>query len=214
MLALVNELRSDNGLSPLQLNVNLNEACQVHSDDQATNNFIGHRGSDGSSFSDRVRRTDYEGFAFGENVAAGNSEVEKTFNQWKNSSGHRNNILNPNINEMGLGYAYNEKARYRHYWTQLFGKGDNILSIDSNVVSTKQSIQVYPNPVKDFLTIQLPPSLSRPSVFSIITVTGRLMKEIKLSGNQNSKTIDINDIPPGIYFLTHPNQKTIKIIKN
>ncbi|WP_455662043.1 CAP domain-containing protein, partial [Pradoshia sp.] len=36
-------------------------------------------------------------------------------NSWMNSEGHRKNILNPNFNEIGIGYEKNE-----HIWVQMF----------------------------------------------------------------------------------------------
>lgn len=47
-------------------------------------------------------------------------------NTWMNSTGHRNNILNCEFTEIGVGYAYaaNDPGTYwyHHYWTQVFAK--------------------------------------------------------------------------------------------
>ncbi|NJO42693.1 MAG: hypothetical protein HC865_19265 [Cyanobacteria bacterium RU_5_0] len=43
-----------------------------------------------------------------------------------NSSGHRRNILNPNFQQIGVGYYFlskdTGKVNFKHYWTQVFAK--------------------------------------------------------------------------------------------
>lgn len=56
-----------------------------------------------------------------ESIAAGNSTVDATWQQWMNSPGHRehllalNNFYKDQI-EYGVGYAYDPNSPYRHYW--------------------------------------------------------------------------------------------------
>ncbi|WP_010522685.1 CAP domain-containing protein [Aquimarina agarivorans] len=114
MLELVNAFRKNEGVPPVILSNPLNTAAFKHSKDMESNNYFDHTGKDGSSFGERVRREDYEGFAFGENIAQG-SGANQIFELWKDSSGHRKNMLNPNVNEMGVGKS-------GRYWTQIFGK--------------------------------------------------------------------------------------------
>ena len=38
---------------------------------------------------------------------------------WMNSPGHRENILNPDLTELGVGF-YQGSGSYRYYWTQCF----------------------------------------------------------------------------------------------
>jgi uncharacterized protein YkwD len=112
MLLLVNNLRSENGLPALRLNQNLNKAAFDHSKDMADNNYFSHAGLNGSNFGQRAKNAGYTGFAYGENIAAGSSTAAATFNQWKNSPDHRSNILNVNINEMGIGHASKVGSTY------------------------------------------------------------------------------------------------------
>lgn len=118
VLSIVNRERSRVGLSPLRLQSQLTAAAQIHSNDMARHNFIGHTGSDGSSFVDRIK---LQGYNFrrliGENVAAGQSSPQEVMRDWMNSRGHRENILNPIFRDIGIGYARGN----RPYWTQTFG---------------------------------------------------------------------------------------------
>ncbi|NJR62658.1 MAG: hypothetical protein HC769_29995, partial [Cyanobacteria bacterium CRU_2_1] len=50
-----------------------------------------------------------------ENVAQGQKTPSEVVRSWMKSPGHRQNILNPNFTEIGVGYSQN-------YWTQVFAK--------------------------------------------------------------------------------------------
>jgi uncharacterized protein YkwD len=128
VLAVVNAERLAAGCGPLTLNAQLTAAAQTHSEDMARNDFFGHLGSDGSRSVQRAGLAGYGGQAGWENVAAGYSSAEDVVRGWMTStSGHRENILDCRLSEMGLGYVFETDDRYpgpygyRHYWTQTFG---------------------------------------------------------------------------------------------
>lgn len=101
----------------------LNRAAQKHNDNMVRLNFFSHTGQDGSTPSTRVRAEGLNVGA-GENIAAGVSTAEGTFDQWWNSSGHRSNMENCNYTHVGIGYTdkttINSNATYSHYWTNVF----------------------------------------------------------------------------------------------
>lgn len=105
---------------PLILDPDLVEAAQVHADDMATNDFFSHTGSDGSNFSQRVGRTDYTGFAIGENIAAGGSQAEGVVQRWVDSDGHCRNLMNPDARHLGAGFQVG--GPYGTMWVQVFGR--------------------------------------------------------------------------------------------
>ncbi len=120
VVELTNQERANAGCPALTMDTKLGTAAQGHSDDMAANNFMSHTGSDGSSPWDRIRATGYSYSSAAENVAAGYSSPESVVNAWMGSSGHRVNILNCNLTEIGVGYAYSSSTSYGHYWTQVF----------------------------------------------------------------------------------------------
>ena len=122
LLKLTNLERQKVGLPPLKLSSQLTRAAQSHAGDMARNNYFSHTGLNGSSMVDRAKGTGYKYSALGENIAAGKATPEGTIRQWMNSSGHRDNILNPRFTEIGFGYANAPNSPYRHYWVQVFGK--------------------------------------------------------------------------------------------
>jgi uncharacterized protein YkwD len=120
---LVNAERSQLGLAPLQMDVRLMEAAQLHSDDMASNDFVGHTGSNGSSPGQRIEAAGYQPWlAWGENVAAGQTTPAQVVSAWLASPGHRANILSTNFVHIGVGHAFDSTATYDRYWTQTFGR--------------------------------------------------------------------------------------------
>lgn len=75
-----------------------------------------HTSLDGRSPYDRMKDAGYTYAYAAENIAAGNSTVAATLAQWLNSAGHCANIMNSKAIELGVGYAYNSNATYKHYW--------------------------------------------------------------------------------------------------
>jgi uncharacterized protein YkwD len=73
-----------------------------------------------------VREKGYPSSFVGENIGAGSPTAERVVQMWMNSPGHRNNILNADYQEIGVGHYYLEndpgRFQYKHYWTQIFGK--------------------------------------------------------------------------------------------
>lgn len=125
VLELTNQERASAGLQPLTLNSRLNRAAHRHSENMALDDFFSHTGADGSTPFERMQIEGYNYQRAAENVAAGYSTPEEVVEGWMNSSGHRANILNGDLTELGVGYYYlaNDTGtiNYNHYWTQLFG---------------------------------------------------------------------------------------------
>jgi uncharacterized protein YkwD len=122
VVAETNAERIAYGCPPVTLNIQLTDAAQGHSQDMALNDFFLHIGSDGSSPWERIQATGYQYSWAAENIAAGYSTPESVVAGWMGSDGHRANILNCNLEEIGVGYYYLEddqgSKNYHHYWTQ------------------------------------------------------------------------------------------------
>lgn len=100
----VNQQRAYAGLAPLRVHPLLNQAAQGHVDDMIATGFYGHMGSDGSYAGQRVQRTGYTGGWASENWVAARSP-EGAMNWWMNDWIHRENILNAQWQEIGVGVA-------------------------------------------------------------------------------------------------------------
>ncbi|MEV5013303.1 CAP domain-containing protein [Streptomyces sp. NPDC053780] len=116
VVELVNAERSKAGCSPVTVNAALTKAAQAHSEDMAATGTMSHSGSNGSSPDDRITNAGYNWSTYGENVAYGYETPEKVMAGWMSSPGHKENILNCDFKEIGVGLA-----QPGSYWTQDFG---------------------------------------------------------------------------------------------
>lgn len=108
--------------APLEWNCILAEAAFNHSDDMATVNFFNHIGSDGLDAADRVTNLGYTYFVVGENIAAGQNNVNSVMTGWLNSRDHCLNIMSGNYSQLGAALAESTTADYPSYWTAVFGR--------------------------------------------------------------------------------------------
>ncbi len=122
VIALTNAERAKAGCPALRTDQALSTAAQRHSEDMAARNFVGHTGSDGSNFVTRIERAGYTRWTrAAENVAAGQQTAADVVRGWMNSAGHRANILNCALRDIGVGHQFRQNTTYGHYWTQNFG---------------------------------------------------------------------------------------------
>lgn len=117
--SLINGARAENGLPALNLNPQLTAAALGHSIDMACHNLLSHTGSDGSSPSQRVAAAGYPASQSSE-IIYGSGYPQTAFDWWMSDPTHRNEILNPGVTDMGVGYAYNEQTAYGSYFTVNF----------------------------------------------------------------------------------------------
>lgn len=109
------------GLNNIKWSDELSQAALNHALDMAKNDFFEHEGSDGSQFWERVGDTGFKGRPLGENIAAGSKTVEEAVNQWLNSHGHCNNIMNSRVTHMGYAYVLEHGTKWTYYHCMVTG---------------------------------------------------------------------------------------------
>lgn len=125
VITLTNLERAVFSMENLTRQEQLSLSAQNHSVDMGEKNFTGHTGSNGSSPFERMEAVGYQGSVMSENVAAGQKSAREVVQAWMTSPGHRANILDPRVCEIGVGYFYASNSRYKTYWTQNFGRPTN-----------------------------------------------------------------------------------------
>lgn len=111
-----NAFRKSNRLPPLELNADLNRLAETHSTNMAKGRVgFGHGGFNNRDAEARRKISGLRRFA--ENVAQGAQTGRDAVTLWKNSSGHRRNMLG-NYKYIGIGTARDRKGRI--YFTQVF----------------------------------------------------------------------------------------------
>lgn len=119
LAASTNAARRQAGLPPVQSNSLLAEVAARHACDMAERGRMTHIGSTTSGPGDRLRAQGYRPAISAENIAAGPFSLERVLNEWAVSSGHRANMLLPQIRDVGIGQAVAADGRTR-YWAAVY----------------------------------------------------------------------------------------------
>lgn len=106
---------------PLTSDEQLRCAARLHSRDMGIRGYFDHLDPDGVDPFVRMRAAEYGGLPAGENIAAGARNPAEVVAGWMNSDGHCTNIMSPEFDEIGVGYAEVPGSDWSTYWTQTFG---------------------------------------------------------------------------------------------
>lgn len=117
VLELVNVERAKHNLSPLRMSNELWDGAAIRAKELTV--LFSHTRPDGSDFDTVISGKNRY---MGENIAAGYGSPKEVVAGWMDSPGHRANILNPNFEELGVGYIHvdNDPNIYCNYWVQIF----------------------------------------------------------------------------------------------
>lgn len=96
-----------------------------------------------------------------------------TYQTWNNETGNWKN-----------------NSKYDFFWSEI-----EVHGIDEETVN---KVTIYPNPASETITVLSPLTLAE-NRMDIYSVTGQLINTVQTNGNYN--TIDISELPPGIYFI-------------
>ena len=117
MLELVNQERQKAGVPPLTLYKELRKVARLKSEDMLVNNYFDHYSEKYRSPFDMMRDFGIQYWFAGENIAKASS-VDRAHNSLMNSTGHRDNILNPKYDHVGIGIIKSCDGAY--FVTQMF----------------------------------------------------------------------------------------------
>jgi uncharacterized protein YkwD len=121
VLAHLNAQRKAHGLAPFKLAARLDKAAQGHACDNAARRSISHDSSDGGTLKTRLRKAGYKFRAAAENTGRGFGTGARAVEWWMNSPKHRDNILFPRVNEVGIGIALSAAPDNKLHWVINFG---------------------------------------------------------------------------------------------
>lgn len=119
VVRLTNVERSGHGLGSLAFDARLARAARAHSHDMARRGFFAHENPEGRQVWDRAVAAGYAYRKVAENIAAGQRTAAEVVAGWMASPGHRANILDGALTQIGVGRA--DGGPYGVYWTQVFG---------------------------------------------------------------------------------------------
>ena len=110
VLGIINQRRSEQGLSSLVMDRQLTEAAMTRAAELVVK--FSHTRPCGLDCFSVCKK------ACGENIAYGYQSSVAVMDGWMNSTGHRNNIMNSGYESVGIGCFYYGGT---YYWVQLFG---------------------------------------------------------------------------------------------
>ncbi|MBX7137587.1 MAG: CAP domain-containing protein [Oligoflexia bacterium] len=103
----INYYRSQNGRTAVTQDRVLAAAARIHTVHMATINTLTHEG-----WFDAVLALGYQGSTFAQNIANIVSAPVKLVDMWMAMPGHRANLLNANVAELGVGCVVDPAGRY------------------------------------------------------------------------------------------------------
>lgn len=114
---LINKQRTNNGLSALKIDSEVQNVAKIKAKDMVENNYFSHNSPIYGSPFDMLKSFKISYKTAGENIA-GNSSNSGAVNSWMNSSGHKANILNSSFNYTGVGVV--SSPQYGKVYVQIF----------------------------------------------------------------------------------------------
>ena len=117
IMELLNAYRIGEGLTPLNQHDTVKAVAFTHTDYMIEVNNVSH-----DNFFQRKNSLidNTNASKVSENVAYAYSSARSVVNAWLNSEGHRENIENPNVTDIGISSAQDENGKY--YYTNIFVK--------------------------------------------------------------------------------------------
>jgi uncharacterized protein YkwD len=111
---MVSAHRASHGLPPVKVDPVLNRAAAIQSRAMAAQGVMSHDAA--GAFPDRMRSTGVRSPA-AENIGMGQTSVQHAFSIWQASHGHNVNMLNPEMNKIGLARAAGANGQL--FWTMV-----------------------------------------------------------------------------------------------
>ena len=113
------QTRAAAGLRPVRANARLAQVAAMHACDMARRGVMAHHGSTTRSPSQRVKAAGYRPAVTAENIAAGPLGLGDVLGAWAQSSGHRSNIMIPQLADYGIGRAIGSDGR-TVFWAAVY----------------------------------------------------------------------------------------------
>jgi hypothetical protein len=160
-----NQERAKNSLKSLSVNPLLIESATAKAEAMLKSDCWSHYCPDGKSPWDFFDSAGYEYVYAGENLGEGFSENETLMSAWMNSPTHRENIMNSNFSEIGIGFAKGDYQGIKNNTIVVVHFGTSVSG--SVIANTNEVVQ---KPESESVVDQTPPAVNFDD-FSIDQVT-------------------------------------------
>ncbi len=151
VIRLTNARRAESGLAPLSQSSTLSQAALAKGNDMLAKGYWAHFAPDGTSPWNFFLNFGYKYKYAGENLARDFADASTAVSAWMNSPTHRENILNPNYRDIGIGVVEG-----------------NLLGADTTII-----VQFFGSPLQESATANIPEARAKEAAFPISSATPR-----------------------------------------
>ena len=179
---------------PLAPNQSLTQAARHQSQDMATRNLIQHATVPGSAYynpttqpspGDRMAAEGYTWNIAAENIAGGYRDASSVYVGWWNSPGHRQDMYDSALREVGAGYFFSSSSTYRTYYTMDLGSSGSSCFFTDTTFLDATGNGVYDQ------------TEGVPDVVVMLIVGTSVVRSNDISGAAGSFAVPIASIPRG-----------------
>jgi uncharacterized protein YkwD len=121
--SMISGYRRNNGLSVVTLDPALMRMAEDQARAMVARDKLDH--NVGRSFTDRLRNSGFDAKFAVENIGAGYHTLAEAFSGWRDSPGHRANMLKSGVTRMGIAAVYSPRSKYKVFWSLVLAAPDD-----------------------------------------------------------------------------------------
>jgi len=202
LVQLTNQERQSLGLSTLKENTKLNEAALQKAQDMLTNDYFSHNSPQGISPWYWIKQSGYNYKTAGENLAIGFLDSEEVLNAWNNSPSHKENLLNPKFQEIGIAVATGDfNGAETTVVVQLLGTPSSSIIKTATTVTTVSKTTTTTKPIVNTNTNQQTETVETPAKSVTLNTEDKLENQPKAVGGEATTSpniVQISSVDPEI----------------
>ncbi len=157
---LINNSRYEHGLPSIVLNEKLSQSAMAKAREMEEQQYFEHVSPNGVQPWFFAEEVDYRYKNFGENLAEGFFSADSTHESWMKSSGHRDNILSEEFEEVGVaifGFEQNGLQSFlivQHFGTQFESEESLVITCSLKIKDHCHDAEIKKSEVKDSIEEQ------------------------------------------------------------
>jgi uncharacterized protein YkwD len=121
--SMISGYRRNNGLGDVSLDPQLMRMAEDQARAMATKDKLDHDVA--GNFQQRLRRSGYRAQTGAENIGAGYHTLAEAFSGWRDSPGHKANMLLKGATQMGIAAVYVPNTKYKVFWALILAAPDH-----------------------------------------------------------------------------------------
>jgi uncharacterized protein YkwD len=121
--SMISGYRQNNGLAAVTLDPALMRLAEEQARAMAARDKMDHNVA--GAFGARVKKSGFDAKVAVENIGAGYHTLAEAFSGWRDSPGHRANMLKGGATHMGIAAVYAPNSKYKVFWSLVLAAPDD-----------------------------------------------------------------------------------------